>query len=134
VAYPLEFLAFLPDSQLLLILTDDSWFGHSIAARQHLQMAQMRAIETGRYLLFSGNTGITAVINQRGEIIKSIPDFQELELTATIQPMQGTTPWMILKTYPLFALMLITLIFGFRKNSMKAANSLPHFKGFSFKL
>lgn len=109
VAYPDEFLAFLPKSEILLTITDDSWFGHSIAAAQHLQMAQMRAIETGRYLLFSSNTGITAVIDPRGNITKQIPTFKEMALTAEVYPMQGSTPWMIWRLYPLFGLIVISL-------------------------
>jgi apolipoprotein N-acyltransferase len=109
VAYPVEFLTFLPKSQILLTITDDSWFGHSIAAAQHLQMAQMRAIETGRYLLFSSNTGITAVIDSRGNIVKEIPTFKEMALTAEVYPMQGSTPWMIWRLYPLLGLIVVSL-------------------------
>lgn len=101
VAYPLEFLTFLPQAQLLLTVTDDSWFGHSIASSQHLQMAQMRALETGRYLLFSSNTGVTAVLSPMGSLMKSIPSFQETTLTAMVYPMDGQTPWMKWQLYPL---------------------------------
>ncbi len=114
VAYPDEFLAFLPKAEILLTITDDSWFGHSIAAAQHLQMAQMRAIETGRYLLFSSNTGITAVIDARGNIVKAIPTFKELALTAEVYPMQGSTPWMIWRLYPLLGLIVVCLALSFR--------------------
>lgn len=110
IAFPLELLNFLPQTELLLTVTDDSWFGHSIAAAQHLQMGQMRSLETGRYLLFSSNTGITAIINAKGRIISSIPSNQELQLTDYVQPMTGTTPWMIYRQYPLFTLLLI--VFG----------------------
>jgi apolipoprotein N-acyltransferase len=122
VAYPLEFLHFLPEAQLLLTITDDSWFGHSIAAAQHLQIAQMRALETGRYLIFSSNMGITAVLNSKGQVVKTIPPFQEAALTARIQPMAGYTPWMIFKTYPLMALLLLTL-FRARSYRHKQARS-----------
>jgi apolipoprotein N-acyltransferase len=108
VAYPLEFLSFLPKAQLLLTITDDSWFGHSIASAQHLQMAQMRALETGRYLLFSSNTGITAILDPKGNNVKALPAFQEAVLTATVTPMSGSTPWMIWKMWPMAGLMLLT--------------------------
>jgi apolipoprotein N-acyltransferase len=113
VAYPIEFLLFLPNAKLLLTITDDSWFGHSIAAKQHLQMAQFRALETGRYLLYSGNTGITAIINDKGQVVASLPAFKEGSLTAWTQPMCGRTPWVIWKNYPLFGIMLITLSLHF---------------------
>lgn len=116
VAYPIEFLMALPQAQLLLTITDDSWFGHSIAAAQHIQMSQMRSMETGRYMLFSSNTGITAVIDPMGNISKSIPTFKESDLTATVYPMRGSTPWMILRLYPFYLLVLVLVLsLGFRK-------------------
>ncbi len=115
VAYPIEFLSFLPNAQLLITLTDDSWFGKSIASWQHLQMAQMRAIETGRYLLFAGNTGITAVINEKGQIIASLPTFQEGSLTAKVTLKSGNTPWIIWKNYPLFLLFTLTVVLPIKK-------------------
>ncbi len=110
VAYPLEFLMFLPKAQLLITVTDDSWFGRSVALSQHLQMAQMRASETGRYLLFNSNTGLTAVLNPKGKITKSVAPFQERALTATVLPMQGETPWMIWRMYPVFGFMLMAIL------------------------
>lgn len=111
IAYPLEFLSFLPKAELLLTITDDSWFGHSLAAEQHLQMAKFRALETGRYLMFVSNTGITAVINNRGQVTKSVPAFTEITLTTHVQPMTGTTPWIIFKTYPHALIIGLTLCY-----------------------
>jgi apolipoprotein N-acyltransferase len=118
VAYPIEFLNFLPQANLLVTVTDDSWFGHSLALEQHLQMAQMRALETGRYLLFSGNTGITAVINDKGQVVKSLPAFQEGELTISAQPMQGSTPWVIVKNYPLAMFMTLIAFLSIRRKTL----------------
>lgn len=110
IAYPLEFLSFLPNAQLLLTITDDSWFGHSNAAMQHLQMAQMRALETGRYLLFSSNTGITALINDKGVVTETVPEFQETVLNGIVQPMAGMTPWMYWKLYPIATIIFLMLL------------------------
>lgn len=110
IAYPLEFLTFLPQANLLLTITDDSWFGKSIASAQHLQMGQMRAIETGRYLLFSGNTGITAIINPKGQIERSLKPFEENVLTGKVYAMSGNTPWITWKMWPLLLLLAISCV------------------------
>lgn len=117
IAYPLEFLSFLPNANLLLTITDDSWFGKSIASAQHVQMGQMRSIETGRYLLFSGNTGITAIINPKGVIEKMIPPFEENVLTGRVYAMSGQTPWVKWKMVPLLGLIAFSVLLGRRSQS-----------------
>jgi len=83
----------LPDAAFLVNVTNDGWFGNSIEPHQHLQMARMRAMETGRFLLRATNTGMTAVVSPKGEIINQAPLFQETALTGTITPMSGMTPY-----------------------------------------
>jgi apolipoprotein N-acyltransferase len=86
-----ESLAGLPQAAYLVNVTNDAWFGDSIAPHQHLQMARMRALETGRYMLRATNTGVTAVISPRGSIAKQAPLFQRTAITAEIEPMRGAT-------------------------------------------
>lgn len=76
---------------LLVNLTNDGWFGNSPAALQHHQIASFRAIETRRFLLRATNTGVTAVVNPRGETVGMIPQFSEGVLTATVAPLTDTT-------------------------------------------
>ncbi|MGZ5031478.1 MAG: apolipoprotein N-acyltransferase, partial [Methylobacter sp.] len=83
----------LPDAAYLVNVTNDGWFGNSIEPHQHLQMARMRALETGRFLLRATNTGMTAVVSPKGEVINQAPLFQETALTGTITPMGGMTPY-----------------------------------------
>lgn len=84
----------LPKAQLLITISNDAWFGKSIAAAQHLQIGQMRCLETGRYMLFGTNNGITAIINPQGKIVKRLPRFKSLVLTGKVYAMQGETPCM----------------------------------------
>ncbi len=83
----------IADAAFLVNVTNDGWFGDSIEPHQHLQIARMRAIETGRFLLRSTNTGATAVVSPKGRILSQAPLFQETALTATISPMAGMTPY-----------------------------------------
>lgn len=93
IAYPTLVASQLPEAQMLVTLTDDSWFDPSIAQDQQLQMTQMRALETGRYLLAATNDGVTAVIDPKGRIVKSAKPSEEAVLTAVVPAMTGSTPW-----------------------------------------
>ncbi len=113
IAYPEEVLDGLPAGQLLVTVSDDSWFGRSLAPPQHIEMAQMRALETGRYLLMATNDAITAIISPTGQALQFAPPFQQFVLTGKIQAMVGSTPWVIIGIYPILALLLLLLIIAF---------------------
>ncbi|MGE5154992.1 MAG: apolipoprotein N-acyltransferase, partial [Bdellovibrio bacteriovorus] len=68
-AFPAEVTQALPDAQFLINVSNDAWFGDSLAPHQHLEIARMRALETGRYLLRATNTGISAIIDHRGRLL-----------------------------------------------------------------
>jgi apolipoprotein N-acyltransferase len=114
ITYPEEFLDFFPAAQLILNISDDSWFGHSVAEYQQLEIAQMRSIETGRYQMIATNTGITAIINPDGTIQQQAPTFQTYILNGYIVPMTGSTPWIIFGKYIwlllVFAMALLYLV------------------------
>lgn len=110
IAFPEQVLHTLKDVGLLLTVTNDAWFGHSIAQAQHLQMAQMRAIETGRPVLFASNNGITAVISHQGNLLSAAPPFETYVLTSTIQAYTGKTPWQRYAMDPLLLILLSLLI------------------------
>lgn len=85
-----------PVPSILLNVSNIAWFGDSIALPQHLQISQMRALETGRPMLRATNTGATAVIDGRGVIRASLPTFSTGALKAQVQGMQGQTPYIVL--------------------------------------
>ena len=92
-AFGEEVIRALPEATLLVNVSNDAWFGHSIAPQQHLQIAQMRALETGRPLLRATNTGLTAIVDERGRLKSEAPQFKVAALTGEIQPRQGMTPY-----------------------------------------
>ncbi len=94
-AFGEEVINALPQATLLVNVSNDAWFDDSWAPPQHLQMARMRALETGRPMLRATNTGMTAIIEAKGEIIKAAPQFQVTSISDTIQPRSGMTLYAI---------------------------------------
>ncbi len=92
-AFGREMLTFLPEAGLLVNVSNDAWFGDSIAPHQHLQIARMRALETARPMLRATNTGISAVIDHRGRVLDRSPQFEPHVLRASIAPRTGATPY-----------------------------------------
>ncbi|HEC15815.1 MAG TPA: apolipoprotein N-acyltransferase [Sedimenticola sp.] len=92
-AFGEEVIQALPQAAFLVNASNDAWFGDSLAPHQHLEIARMRALETGRYLLRSTNTGVSAVIGPRGEVLGVSPAFRQDVLTRDIIPMEGMTPY-----------------------------------------
>jgi apolipoprotein N-acyltransferase len=88
-----EIIQQLPQATLLANVSNDAWFGRSIGPRQHLQISQMRAIETGRYMLRATNTGVTAVIDERGKVLQEAEIFTTTALHGTAQGFTGATPY-----------------------------------------
>ena len=80
---------------ILLNMTNISWFGDSWAMPQHLQITQMRTLETGRPMLRSTNTGVTALVNAQGKVVDQLAPFMRGELDVTVQGYQGMTPYIV---------------------------------------
>ena len=81
------------DATLLVNVTNDAWYGRSLAAEQHNQIAAMRALETGRPLLRATNTGITSAIGHDGREIGRLPWFTRGILEVEVAGRQGATPY-----------------------------------------
>ncbi|MGI9322409.1 MAG: apolipoprotein N-acyltransferase, partial [Pseudomonadales bacterium] len=95
---------------LLVTISNDTWFGESIGPFQHLQMAQMRALENGRYMIRATNNGITTIIDHRGRLLDSLPQFQAGVLRGEVEIRQGQTPFHRFGSYPTFAVCLLALL------------------------
>ena len=82
---------FKTGANLLVNLTNDAWFGDSPGPRQHLLNIRLRALENRTWIVRCANTGISAVINPHGEIVKFLPLNQEGLILAEVQPAAGPT-------------------------------------------
>jgi len=91
-AFPAEVAEALPEAAYLINVSNDAWFGDSLAPHQHLEIARMRARETGRWLLRSTNTGISAILDHRGAITGTVPAFHRGVFATQVQPRSGATP------------------------------------------
>ena len=90
-----EIIRQLPRATLLANFTNDAWWGESFAAEQHLQISQMRAQETGRYMLRATNTGVTAIVDERGRVLAAAPQFVATAIDGTAQGFAGSTPYVL---------------------------------------
>lgn len=88
-----ELIHALPEATLMVNVSNDAWFGRSAAPWQHLQISQMRALETGRWWLRANNTGITAILDEKGQVRDLLPPFEQASLNGKAQGMEGLTPY-----------------------------------------
>lgn len=108
-AYGSSDLQMLRTANALVTVTNDAWFGHSTARYQHLQIAQMRAIETGRYLLRAANDGISAIIGPDGRVLTAAPGYVPIVLRGSVVPRLGLPPYARFGNWLIISLSATTL-------------------------
>ena len=95
------------EADLLVTITNDTWFGASIGPHQHMQIARVRALENGRWLVRAANDGITGIIDHNGNVRDELPQFTEGVLKGEFQTMQGRTPYNLLGDTLFFAMLTV---------------------------
>ncbi|KTD67422.1 apolipoprotein N-acyltransferase [Legionella steelei] len=111
IAYPNILREQMPQAQWIVSISDNGWFGHSLASYQQLQMAQILSLLTGRYQVVVNNDGLSSVIDANGDIIESLPPFSPGLLESSVFPAEGLTPWIIWHEYPSLIFCTIFLVF-----------------------
>lgn len=114
----------LPDADFLINVSNDAWFGDSLAPHQHLQIARMRAVETSRYMLRATNTGISAIINPDGEIVKKSMQGETAVIDGEIVAHKGTTLYARVKDWLVVLLAVVSLL-GLLLYQRKVAITVP---------
>jgi apolipoprotein N-acyltransferase len=109
-AFPAELIQALPEAQFLINVSNDAWFGDSLAPHQHLEIARMRALETGRYLVRATNTGISAIIDHLGQVLVEVPSFVRGAVTAAVTPRAGATPYVRVGNWLAIGLALVLVV------------------------
>jgi apolipoprotein N-acyltransferase len=97
---------------LLVNVTNDAWYGRSIAAEQHNQIASMRALELGRPMLRATNTGITSAIGHDGREFARLPWFSTGVLEVTVAGREGETPYLRAGDAPVLVLCALSIAAG----------------------
>ncbi|WGS49338.1 apolipoprotein N-acyltransferase [Paraburkholderia sp. D15] len=98
---------------VLVNSTNLAWFGDTIALDQHLQIARMRSLETGRPMLRATNTGMTAAIDADGKVLGRLKPYTIGSLDVTVQGTSGSTPYVTSGNNTVLAVSLLLLAFGF---------------------
>jgi apolipoprotein N-acyltransferase len=109
-AYAAEQLYALPEAGVLINVSNDAWFGDSIAPHQHLQIARMRSLEAGRHTIRATNTGISAFIGPKGKVHERGAQFVPVTMTREVQPYRGSTPYAVIGNW--LVLILGSVVLG----------------------
>lgn len=115
IAYPQLVAQQAGAAEIILTVSNDTWFEHSLAPFQHLQMAQMRALENAKPVVRATNSGVSALINASGEITHIAPLYQQAALTGKVTLMSGQTPYNTGLNWPIFFLSLGLIMCGLRR-------------------
>jgi apolipoprotein N-acyltransferase len=104
VVYPDLVAGRAANANVLLTVSNDSWFGHSIGPLQHFEMAQMRALETGRYMVRATNNGVSGIIDPKGRIVVKGGRSTREAIVGQVFAASGITPFIFWGSKPVVLL------------------------------
>ena len=104
-------------ADFLVTISNDTWFGASFGPLQHLQMAAMRALENGRYMIRATSNGVTAFINEKGQIVDQTKQFEIATLRSAVPVFKGRTPFSYWGSWPivLFSFLILAAIYSLKR-------------------
>lgn len=122
IAFPFLTLDHANNSDVLITVSNDTWFGRSIGPAQHFDMARMRGVEMGRYVIRATNNGISGIITPKGNVLVKAPQFTSTVITQNVPNMRGHTPLMFYGYLPLlfiFVFLICLHLLSQSKNVIK---------------
>ena len=129
LAYPNLLRKQLPQAEWIVSISDDGWFGHSLAMHQQLQISQVLSLQTGRFQIVANNDGLSSIIDAQGHIVASLPAFSSGILESSINPATGASPWVRFGDTPILMVSLLMVfmayIGGFRRVLWKKQQNIP---------
>jgi apolipoprotein N-acyltransferase len=116
IAYPQLIAAQAADAQIIVTVSNDTWFEHSLAPRQHLQMVQMRALENGKPVARATNSGVSALVDASGVITHIAPLYEQAQVTGQVVLMEGSTPYNAGLNWPVLFISMGLILCGLRRH------------------
>lgn len=111
-AFGAEIIESLPEASMLINVTHDGWFTGSLEPEQHMQIARMRSLETGRYMVRSTTTGPSGIIDEKGKVIATAPIYTKKIITHDVQPFSGATPYTRWGNWLIVSILSVILLIG----------------------
>jgi apolipoprotein N-acyltransferase len=105
-----------PIASILLNVSNLAWYGDSTAIPQHLQISTMRVLETGRPMLRATNTGATAVVNAKAQVVGELKPLTQDSLSVSVQGMKGMTPYILLGNRTILFISITSLLLAFLRS------------------
>ncbi len=118
-AFGSEIIKSLPDATLLINVTHDGWFTGSFQPAQHMQIARMRSLETGRYMVRATTTGPAGIINEKGKVLATAKQYTQKVITHNVQAYTGATPYVRWGNWLIVSILTLATLLGIiinRKN------------------
>ncbi len=125
VAYPATMRRQASTAALLMTISNDTWFGESFGPHQHLQIAQLRALENGRWMLRGTNNGVTAIVDHHGRVRASLPQFEAGVLRGEVDLMEGRTPFSYAGHWPVLVALAVLFTFLSLGRRLSLSGSAP---------
>lgn len=111
------------NAQILVTISNDAWFGDSVGPIQHFEMAQMRALENGRFVIRATNTGLSGLINQKGQVTHLGHQFKRETTTGLVYRTHGRTPYSYWHSLPIISFCFIIILGSFTYHQTKTHNA-----------
>ncbi len=112
-AYPSVIRETVPEATMLINMSNNAWYGNSLAPHQHLQIARARALEVGRPIIRSTTNGISALIDHRGNVLAQTPQFEQAVLRGKVELRQGSTVYVTYGRWVLWSMIALMLSIWF---------------------